>query len=327
MSCNGSSGLNIRISSDQEALGLIPDYTKPYRDVFTDTAVTLLCSGNLEILSHSQTPKTDPEFPSWVPDWSSPIFNTLQNPKEDPGTGKAVYPRPDVEPLEEDYRSFSASSTLTAPVEFQYGPCGCPILSLSGIIFDTVAHTGWMWELDGVPFPSFFQLVDYIGQFEELSKKVESTLCPDRLKDAIWRTAITDKEHLSNESYCRVRQSYLQQPQDKIEEYAKPEIRDEIHEQGFDGNENIGVCHYLALMNTLAVGRRPFITSRGYIGQGPKSIQPGDIAVVFIGCRVPFIVNVDSRKEYRIAGEAYIHGIMAGEALQEEHSIVNIDLH
>jgi hypothetical protein len=112
-----------------------------------------------------------------------------------------------------------------------------------------------------------------------------------------------------------------------VEEYAKPEIRAEIDNQGFDHNEKIGVCHYLASMNTLAVGRRPFITSRGYIGQSRSSIRQGDLAVVFIGCRVPFIVERDDRKQYRIIGEAYIHGIMDGEALKEEHSLVNIDLH
>jgi len=45
------------IRNDTESLGLVANYTKSPREVFTDAAAVILCSGDLSILSCSQFPK------------------------------------------------------------------------------------------------------------------------------------------------------------------------------------------------------------------------------------------------------------------------------
>jgi len=69
-----------------------------------------------------------------------------------------------------------------------------------------------------------------------------------------------------------------------------------------------------------------FITKKGYIGVGPCDMRDGDRVCIFGGGRVPFVVrSVDvptsetsdsmSDRHYLI-GDAYVHGIMRGEAVQ-----------
>jgi hypothetical protein len=61
--------------------------------------------------------------------------------------------------------------------------------------------------------------------------------------------------------------------------------------------------------------RRPFLASKGYIGLGPSVLQKDDVVVVLFGCMVPFILRPQGG-EYRLVGEAYVHGIMKGEAIE-----------
>lgn len=63
--------------------------------------------------------------------------------------------------------------------------------------------------------------------------------------------------------------------------------------------------------------RRFFITKNGYIGLGPKSMQAGDSVFVFPGGIVPFILRTSDLGSYRLVGEAYVHGIMNGEAVND----------
>lgn len=58
-----------------------------------------------------------------------------------------------------------------------------------------------------------------------------------------------------------------------------------------------------------------FATRNGWLGVGPKTMQVGDEIVVFFYCPTPYVLR---RKEtlYEFLGEAYVHGLMYGEALR-----------
>ncbi|KAL8717342.1 MAG: hypothetical protein Q9225_005402 [Loekoesia sp. 1 TL-2023] len=61
---------------------------------------------------------------------------------------------------------------------------------------------------------------------------------------------------------------------------------------------------------------RLFRTENSLLGMGPKSVSKGDEAWVLQGARVPFVLrpNLDTRR-YQLIGQAYVHGMMQGEAL------------
>jgi hypothetical protein len=67
------------------------------------------------------------------------------------------------------------------------------------------------------------------------------------------------------------------------------------------------------------VGKRRFIvTEKGYLGVGPPECKPGDTACLFPGSTVPLILRQAQCEEacrYLLVGDAYVHGVMYGEAL------------
>lgn len=61
--------------------------------------------------------------------------------------------------------------------------------------------------------------------------------------------------------------------------------------------------------------RRFFITSKGLLGIGSVVVLPDDLVVIIEGSRYPFLLRATSNGRYRLIGEAYVRGIMYGEAL------------
>jgi hypothetical protein len=67
-------------------------------------------------------------------------------------------------------------------------------------------------------------------------------------------------------------------------------------------------------------------TAKGYICLTPQSTRIGDSICVFEGGRTPYVIRKEG-DEFKYIGEAYIHGLMNGEAFQmADFSIQNITL-
>ncbi|KAH9204191.1 heterokaryon incompatibility protein-domain-containing protein [Leptodontidium sp. 2 PMI_412] len=81
-------------------------------------------------------------------------------------------------------------------------------------------------------------------------------------------------------------------------------------------------ARFLLPMMFSSCGRRLFVTETGYIGAGPRNMQIGDQVFVLLGGEVPFVMReveaVDTDKLYRLVGDCYVHGIMDGEAVNNE---------
>ncbi|KAF5580449.1 het-domain-containing protein [Fusarium pseudoanthophilum] len=65
-----------------------------------------------------------------------------------------------------------------------------------------------------------------------------------------------------------------------------------------------------------AVGRGLFATFEGRLGSGLKSTREGDEVWILDGCQVPCLLRPTGDGRYKLVGEAYVHGIMHGEALE-----------
>lgn len=89
--------------------------------------------------------------------------------------------------------------------------------------------------------------------------------------------------------------------------------------------------------------RRLFVTSSGALGMGLACAQPGDLAVVVLGCSISLVLRKvgrstereshtdgdprsskrvesrgkDKRDEYELIGEAYLDGFMSGEVMED----------
>ncbi|KAK2597272.1 hypothetical protein N8I77_013132 [Diaporthe amygdali] len=67
-------------------------------------------------------------------------------------------------------------------------------------------------------------------------------------------------------------------------------------------------------------GRRLFRTTKGFFGISNQVLDKGDSIWILAGAETPFILRNESGKEWIMVGEAYIHGLMYGEALEDMSS-------
>ncbi|KAK3658343.1 hypothetical protein LTR56_001754 [Elasticomyces elasticus] len=80
--------------------------------------------------------------------------------------------------------------------------------------------------------------------------------------------------------------------------------------------ESRDVSDFRNRMDKIASGRLLFITTeRRYLGYGPDSVQIGDQVWILAGGKVPFILRPKVNGRFELVGEAYVHGIMHGEAV------------
>lgn len=83
-----------------------------------------------------------------------------------------------------------------------------------------------------------------------------------------------------------------------------------------DAGEKGGAEDFWFMMRIVCKGRTFLITEKGYYGLGPRIMKPGDLCCVLFDADVPFILRkVDGAERYKLVGEAYIHGLMDGEAM------------
>ncbi|PVH72336.1 hypothetical protein DL98DRAFT_660133 [Cadophora sp. DSE1049] len=61
--------------------------------------------------------------------------------------------------------------------------------------------------------------------------------------------------------------------------------------------------------------RRLFRCEGGRLGWGPDQMREGDVICVMHGASVPFVLRSVGRDRFEIVGDAYVHGIMDGEAM------------
>lgn len=74
----------------------------------------------------------------------------------------------------------------------------------------------------------------------------------------------------------------------------------------------------LASAHYHTIYRWPFLTKRNYVGLGPMSLEKGDVVCLLQGAKSPIgfrpSAGGDSNRTYRLVGQAYVHGLMRGEA-------------
>lgn len=65
----------------------------------------------------------------------------------------------------------------------------------------------------------------------------------------------------------------------------------------------------------MTVNRRLFFSSKDHIGLTPYNAQPGDKICILFGSLFPIVLRMaDTDRYWLFAGEAYVHGIVDGEA-------------
>jgi len=293
------------MAADQYQLKIAVDYSKSVETLYAEVAQAIIMKpyekGRLNLLSYCMLqPKfEDSILPSWVPDWRRPVPNPLSPVGDSRKKGK--YFLDPVQPTNLVCMSDGNDN---------------PILLLEGHQIDTVRLLGDVYPLaefqpaDLEP-GQIARVIEWLEQLMDMSHtRLEEYSSNVTRLDAVMRTAIADWEF-------QELGDNLQRATDRSTEGFRI-LTGIVEPQGRTPGECQAWVIEKSLPYRLALGwsaprRRSFVTSKGHIGLGPESLEPGDIVAEIAGSDVPFALRQGENNRYCIVGEVYVHGVMDGE--------------
>ena len=311
------------MSADVAQLGITPDYSKSAAEVFTETAIALIRQQGLKVLtwnnadfasSHSRC-----SLPSWAPDWTRPFLTPFS---KETRVGRLNY---------------NASRCLPGKCTVLECPNGSPrTLTVSGIVFDSVYtvgeplmgfHVNHQWYLTNAQSPDFEAQLSWLSEMESLSKQCGNAYGGrDGTEDAVWRTPITNKEFsLEAKKFIpaseRMKKGYTLYRKGYYSLHTKALLSPTLPANEFHSREDElrYIADYWRVLETRSSGRRYFVTRKGYLGVGPPSASTQNLIAVVQGLDCPLVLRTSASAtgiEYKTIGDAHIHGIMDGEALE-----------
>jgi hypothetical protein len=277
----------------------------------------------------------DETLPSWVPDWRLVLQRSFAWLRDEKMT-----------PL------FAASNNQ--PLKY-HEQGDNRILALDGYIVNEIEDVGGPWTgghrvVDGpstrFPHEEYLNLLAQVRQMCLVSRAKGNhhaiyATC-SRADEAYWRVPCGGLDQ--DESFqpmpagpaCKLKYEHcIAELELLIEAYAMTmaqyEVRTaEIAQMGkrrvdeADTGRNTGTM-YRVRMQEMA-GKRPFISSVGYVGMGPCYMRVGDQIAIFNGASVPFIIRPVGEEGFRLMGECYCDGVMHGEFVERGGQVQKIVL-
>lgn len=242
-------------------------------------------------------------LPSWVPDWtaqgkSPKIISTLR-------------PTP-----------YSASGTEQMRIQFVHDLTGSGGISVRCLIVDTIETVTHVHTAPLLPTgqPDFLVFHDkFRAAFDELVRQQKSAYRNN--EDAFARVLLMDDMYTGRNAIMT--SSPITDPAMTYRS-ALAAWRERRGEDG-GGGKMTPVETYQVQARTAAIGRGFATTRAGYIGLIPPCARVGDFIVVVLGATVPYALR-QTQASYILVGDAFIHGLMYGEALQRKLQPVDIVL-
>jgi hypothetical protein len=300
-----------------------PDYTLPVERVFEDFVTTFLHrTGNLDILSHLRNEQPQGlVLPTFVPDWSMDLSDLDDRDRASWLTRCSIL---DI---------YDAAHGRTVKYEAHPGA-----LRVRGAVVDTV-KTIANRTLDVVqdvrgPASAWNEFLDEVMQIAGvpprekdmgLAKRMDFWLMmiagiapqlqmlPSNLDD-------TQPTQQLSDLWDRVSglETDLHEGYEKLLRNFNPRTK----------SENLIPDAFYAIDYAFGMaqgGRKFMITEHGRMGLVARHAKEGDVVAVLTGGRVPMILR-PSGDFFTVVGDAYVHGIMDGEAIQDAGELDYIEL-
>jgi hypothetical protein len=310
------------LAADREKLkdlGVFPDYTKSCKETYTTVMAALLQQGHISLLSLCQIPKLQSDLPSWVPDWSRSATDMLQDVENDHIT---LYPK------------FSASGVWSRH-------SGITIVQKDGVIgeisvvcqvYDEIYEVGFFPSRASsheVPLlETFLWPIQWLAEILRLTyyDKQGYGEFSDRLRAAA-RTSIGGVGYNQDTQLVRVRDDRFLEAvvllRDGIKyitgNHIKLGVRQLLADKAVGDRLKSRIAGPVNLGSEIigkSLGRLPFITRKGHLVLSSEYVERGDFVALIGGAQVPFILRCRSGGQYQLIGEAYVDGIMDGEAIE-----------
>lgn len=284
-------------------------YDRPVEDVYADAAWCLIRTHrNLDVLGHCSPSSPDdgaplPNLPSWVPNWTakSTAIHLFKRglsarlpsaPKESDSYGVYV----DDAGVEIE-KLYSASGDSVA--EASLDPTGS-VLFCAGFAFDRIqdvspsASTDLLGADVAQTWAEWLRVVP-AARFPEIHQRLS--------QGALSRILVADCDRVALDVGMRRGGKSKEAPLSD---------REESDSQGNYFMDITGP-------HPAPFRRRLIVTEKGYLGLTAEHVRTGDVVVIMMGGQVPLVLR-QVQQHYVLIGEAYIDGIMDGEALAKSNA-------
>ena len=289
--------------ADQRSLGssamAMLDYSKSVEDLYTEVTGHLIKrERSLNLLSSVEdiVDRAFMSLPSWVPNYSIWQRHTIL------GSSIRV-----------PHLNFHAAGNSPVVARWQ---TGSRVLELDGIFYDTIEIVS-INSLDRQTEDENV-ILEWLYLTEPLIRRGFSI-------EGFWRALIGERkkgDFPGPEQYGTHFESYLAHAKARQQEYTQS--LDTRRLQDSSGITNPLVKQ--ATLGYVAPHRKFFTTTKDLIGLGPRSMCTGDIICIMSGGRVPYVFR-EERDHHRLIGEAYVHGLMEGQAVDVNTKFHRIWIH
>ncbi|KIW30604.1 uncharacterized protein PV07_06337 [Cladophialophora immunda] len=285
-----------------EELIVQPAYNKTDEDVYLELGKTLIRDHGLRVLSpvdHTEETCKSPLVPSWLPFYHNVELTACNF---------GVFP---------DFW-YKASGESEREVVI-----GADDLHVRGLLVDIVRHSTQFTERD----------LEDLGRLSKESPAVDHQ---DGLLDHIMAEALAEASGQAYDADDKITAlsltlcaglSRYRCAEDDLDQHCKDFA---AYYKVRKGLQNEADCppwmlrdqatgdyeKYLTDMKLVCEGRSFILTEKGRFGLGPLIASPGDICCILFGATIPFILRrTESEGYFKLVGEAYLQGLMRGEAL------------
>ena len=287
------------LMNDNIASRIKPDYKMSICDVFQDAATQLtLCSQSLILFSLTRyMAKESRSTPTWVPSWNA--LSGLEALEEWSNRSRRL--------IQHDYFSSCAEHNMKFEVVEKN------ISKLFGTRFDHVRSI----SSDSAPCdPTLAEVLKLHQEWKLLcnpeTNDVLRYVAGGDAGEAYWRTLLNDIYKGVGESRRRCQtgdhKAYLEwlyELEHLTTAYWASDLANSFH----------------ISFTEACIGRRFFVTKKGYFGIGPAELEEGDEIYILAGGKHPFALRPSFGTQpdtFELVGDCYVHGIMDGEAVFDQ---------
>lgn len=297
------------LASDVQTLGIVPDYSKTPEEVFIDAAVRFLQAGsNIDLLNLVSNTK-EIKLPSWVPDWSPPRSRLLSKP------GLVLIPAMEYRASGDTACSWSFNAEQSvlkvkgAIVDVVRSTVDNPIINAS-----LVAHEP---DIALVEYPRMMQVLWKVC--DDLGYKMVWGTIPANLLDPLAGTIIANRSLRANAngkepsafflSYLKMSKFWydtaLLKKKNGPQQLKQPDYTTQAEASKFSEYAMI------------AEGRALGVTQNARLCLVSSETRFSDNVAIIHGGKTTYILRPAEDGGFEFLGEAYVHGLMNGEALKD----------
>lgn len=330
--------LSLANPEDVLAMGVRPDYYLSVEQLYKRIALSLLKRPDLSAFNAScvHNKSLESSLPSWVSDWSasdpSVSLNSMDLLDHGDTSSYTSLPAP----------NFNASKSTTSSPVFDQGET---LLGLDGLLIDqvesvgTLSRTRYLRHVSHM-FELFVQCRDILEQLKDWETVARARsrspyITGEKSHDAYWHTLCAGRvpnDLVSARKDPRFKYYIIIR---SLRSFVRITIRWFPRTEKDTWYNRLFYSMYQAAWRKLGLTpakiqrigfppesrlsnhRRMVRTKKGYIALAPRFTKEGDYIGVFKGGKMPLVVRKGG-EYWVLIGESYVHGIMKGEAWDEE---------